>query len=291
MDMNYNRGWISLHRKVLDNPVVPMSKPFSKFEAWVYLLLSVNHSEGKVVIGNDIQVVEKGSRITSIMKLCKSFGWGNTRVRNFLVLLQKDDMIRFESNSLFTKISICNYSTYQTPAEPDKSVTNYEQLDANLETHTNNKNLIIKNKKITKVASGLVNSLFNTFWKKYPKKRGKDKAEISFNKLSENQKMKAVDSIDNHVDYWIKSETDMQYIPYPATWLGQGRYEDELEIKTISEITSKQIADRQAKRQKEYFTKAEKEKATPEETSRILKDAISQITKKSDDFFKKGEAK
>jgi hypothetical protein len=37
--------------------------------------------------------------------------------------------------------------------------------------------------------------------------------------------------VDNHVEYWKLKETDTEFIPHPATWLNQGRYFDELEMK------------------------------------------------------------
>ena len=72
-----SKGWVSLYRKTLDNPILKTSKKFSTFEAWVWLLLNVNHKERKVVMGTSIYNVKKGAMITSMRKLCKTYGWGN----------------------------------------------------------------------------------------------------------------------------------------------------------------------------------------------------------------------
>ena len=45
--------------------------------------------------------------------MCKEFGWGNSRLRTFLNLLQEDGMIKTHSSTKATWISICKYDTYQ----------------------------------------------------------------------------------------------------------------------------------------------------------------------------------
>ena len=107
------KGWISKHRKVLENPIVKMAKVKSPYEAWDILLFKVNHKERKVVIGNEIIKVNRGETITSLQKLQKEFGWGSTRTRSFLKLLQADGMITYERNTKYTKILVNNYEKYQ----------------------------------------------------------------------------------------------------------------------------------------------------------------------------------
>ena len=47
-----NQGYIALHRRILDNPILTKSRTYSRFEAFIYMLLRANHKENKVVIGN-----------------------------------------------------------------------------------------------------------------------------------------------------------------------------------------------------------------------------------------------
>ena len=108
-----SKGWISLHRKILDNPVLSRGKSYSRFEAFIYMLLRANHKEGKVVIGNQLILVKKGSFITSQKKLMLVFNWGSTKLRAFLELLKKDNMIEYKSNTLATHIIILKYSQLQ----------------------------------------------------------------------------------------------------------------------------------------------------------------------------------
>lgn len=73
---------------------------------------------------------------------------------------------------------------------------------------------------------------FEKFWKEYPKKVGKEPALKSFKKLSEAEKTKVHQSLLEHckLPQWLKD--DGQYIPNPATWINQKRFDDVLGGKT-----------------------------------------------------------
>jgi hypothetical protein len=72
---------------------------------------------------------------------------------------------------------------------------------------------------------------FEDFWKRYPRKVAKKTAMQTFAKLPPDEQELALDVVDNHVEYWKLKETATEFIPHPATWLNQGRYYDELDMK------------------------------------------------------------
>lgn len=72
---------------------------------------------------------------------------------------------------------------------------------------------------------------FDEFWKKYPRKVAKKTAMQAFAKLPVDEQELALDTIDTHCEYWKLKETATEFIPHPSTWLNQGRYFDELEMK------------------------------------------------------------
>ena len=132
------KGWISLHRKILDNPLFRQSRVFSKLEAWVWLLLRANHKEGKVLVGNHMIEVKKGEMITSQHQLCKTFKWGTTKLRAFLNLLQSETMIQWESLPKATRITICNYGSYQNLQNDNETQINGKQAMNKTKIKTNN---------------------------------------------------------------------------------------------------------------------------------------------------------
>ncbi len=107
-----SKGYISLWRSLQDN-FLWEDKPFAKGQAWIDLLLMANHKPTKIMIGNDVEELKQGEFITSIAKLCKRWGWSNTKVKSFLNLLEKDGMLITESTTKRTKVSLRNYSDYQ----------------------------------------------------------------------------------------------------------------------------------------------------------------------------------
>lgn len=144
------KGWISLHRSIQDHWLW-QEKPYDRARAWIDLLLLVNHKAGEVLIGNELVVVEAGSHLTSQKKLMDRWGWGNTKVRNFLKILKDDGMIEYFGEK-YTLIKIINYEMYQkqtelnpvismdsqNPQTDNKLAANREQTDSKSQANTNN---------------------------------------------------------------------------------------------------------------------------------------------------------
>ena len=72
--------------------------------------------------------------------------------------------------------------------------------------------------------------MFQAFWTLYPRKVAKRTAQSSWSRLSELEQKEALDALQNHLKYWKLKETSKEFIPHPATWLNQGRWEDEIDL-------------------------------------------------------------
>ena len=72
-------------------------------------------------------------------------------------------------------------------------------------------------------------SRFDEFWFNYPKKVGKPKAEQSFKNLTVKDQKALLTAIGSY-----QFSEDRQFIPFPATFINQRRWEDEQETKTGS---------------------------------------------------------
>ncbi|EOB7286854.1 DnaD domain protein [Staphylococcus aureus] len=107
-------GWISIDRSIQNHWLFKEKRTFSKFEAWIYLLMEANHSKAKVPIGNQIVTVERGQRLTSILTLSDLFNWSRFKVKTFLGLLESDGMLEVKTTSKYTLITIVNYDFYQS---------------------------------------------------------------------------------------------------------------------------------------------------------------------------------
>lgn len=74
-------------------------------------------------------------------------------------------------------------------------------------------------------------SPFDTFWDEYPNRKGKGKAREAFKKAIKKTNLETMLSAiqkQKHGSQWTRDEG--KYIPYPATWLNQERWEDEVEV-------------------------------------------------------------
>lgn len=72
--------------------------------------------------------------------------------------------------------------------------------------------------------------MFNEFWTLYPRKVGKRVALKSWDRLTKQEQSDVLEALPNHLKYWKLKNTESEYIPHPATWLNQGRWEDELDM-------------------------------------------------------------
>ena len=142
-----NNGWIKLYRKIKDNALW-QDKPFSKGQAWIDILLEINHSENEFLLGNEVVKVNVGEKITSIRKLCDDWGWSNTKVKNFLNLLQKQNMITYKSDTKKTVIKVLNYSDYQHSEKSKNTSKAYQKHIKNTsKTYQKHTNKNVKNDK------------------------------------------------------------------------------------------------------------------------------------------------
>jgi hypothetical protein len=71
---------------------------------------------------------------------------------------------------------------------------------------------------------------FDKFYALYPRKQGRRAAEKSWQRLSSLDQQDALEALLNHIEYWKLKQTEKDFIPHPATWINQGRWEDELDM-------------------------------------------------------------
>lgn len=134
------KGWISIHRKIQSHWLWG-EKPFDKRSAWIDLILMASHKDNKFVLGNELIEVSRGSFVTSEVKLSEKWGWSRTKVRSFLDLLEKDNMLVRKSDSKKTTLTIVNYNDYQFQETTEEHQKNNEKTSEEQRKDTiNNEN-------------------------------------------------------------------------------------------------------------------------------------------------------
>ncbi len=141
IDTTDNKGWISVHRKIQDNWLWQSKEPYDNLKAWLDILLTVNHSEQKVLIKGTLYTVKRGESIMSLDSWANRWKWNKSKVRRFLNLLQSDSMIELKNERKTTRLTVCNYDSYQDKRNANESQMNHKRnADETLATPNNNDN-------------------------------------------------------------------------------------------------------------------------------------------------------
>lgn len=122
-----NDGYFLVHRKIQDCWIWTSDEPFDRRSAWIDIIMMANHKDTKIWFDGEIVTVNRGQRITSIRALAARWKWGKAKVSDFLKLLEEDGMIRKESDSRRTLLTVINYGVYQLSSDKERTVTGHSQ--------------------------------------------------------------------------------------------------------------------------------------------------------------------
>ena len=141
-------GWIKLHRKILDC-FIWQDKPYDKARAWIDLLLIAMHHDKKMLIDDEVVIIQRGSFMTSIVKLADRWGWSRNKVVRYLDMLESEQMLNTKRTPKGTLITIVKYDDYQL-SDMSCEATNESTDGATDESADESQNKNIKNNKNVK---------------------------------------------------------------------------------------------------------------------------------------------
>lgn len=125
-----SKGWIVLFRSIQDHWLWH-DKPFSKGQAWIDLLLDVNHETHRLYFGGSLITIKRGQTLTSKLKLAERWGWNRKTVIGFLNVLKADNQLDIKSDNKCTLITITNYNKFQTRVKPKTDNKADNKTDSN----------------------------------------------------------------------------------------------------------------------------------------------------------------
>jgi hypothetical protein len=107
--------------------------------------------------------------------------------------------------------------------------------------NTVNNSLITKNNSSSSTSSSIAHSSdiytssFNKFWEFYPRKVGKKKALQEWNKINHDDELltRILESLEKQIK--TQQWDNKKFIPHPATWLRQDRWDDIIETESYRE--------------------------------------------------------
>ena len=113
-------SWIKLFRDI-NKHWIWQNSDYLKW--WLDILLEVNHAPAKVVIKNKIYDCNRGEKLYSLDTWAHRWGTNKSKARRFLQLLQNDNMIVLKSETQTTRLTVCNYDTYQDMRNTNETQT------------------------------------------------------------------------------------------------------------------------------------------------------------------------
>ena len=144
--MSNDRGFIALHRKVFENPVLGSNPVY--FRAWVWLLCEAKYKPMRQRVPGKTTSIElrRGQLSHARSFLARALDLSEQRVRTFLNRLKIEGMILVEINQGQMVITICNYDDYQIGADESNQQSNQQinQLPTSHQPELNKDNKEIK---------------------------------------------------------------------------------------------------------------------------------------------------
>lgn len=134
-----SQGWISLHRKLQNNPLWS-SEPFTRGQAWVDLLLLANHEEGYIYVRDHKIDLKRGDVGWSQNRLSERWQWSRTKIRKFLNDLEKEQQIKQLKSKSYTVIRLINYNDYQQKEQQKDKRKTRERQQKDTNNNVNNEN-------------------------------------------------------------------------------------------------------------------------------------------------------
>lgn len=129
-------GWISLHRKILDNPII--CKDTDYFSIWCYLLLNATHKEQRKEFNGKTITLEKGQLITGRKAISVKFNISESKVQRVLKRLEIEQQIEQQTSTKNRLISILNWSSYQDSEQQNEQQVNNKRTTSEQQVNTNN---------------------------------------------------------------------------------------------------------------------------------------------------------
>jgi len=204
-----SNGWIKLHRKTLDNPIV--MKDTDHLAVWMWLLLNATHSDYDTIYEGERVTLKAGQFITGRKIISKELKINESKIQRILKTFESEQQIEQQTNPRCRLISILRWTDYQLDEQQSEQQVNNKRT-LNNKNKKNNNNIYVQE--------------FEELWSLVPKKVNKKKSYqkylIVIKKVDHNT---IYTSFKNQVlNNW--KDTDPQFTPALNVWLNGERWED-----------------------------------------------------------------
>ncbi len=164
-------GWIRLHRKILDNPIV--CKDSDTIAIWLYLLLNATYQEIPATFKGKKIILKKGQLITGIISISEKLVINKNKVQRTLKCFESDKQIEQQTSNKNRLITILNWEMYQSDdKQNDKQMINKWETNDKQSDNKQEYNKKEKNKEVVIVEEDVCKNDFREIVKFYEENIG-----------------------------------------------------------------------------------------------------------------------
>lgn len=142
-------GWISLHRKLMDNPIYSNA---NMLKLWIHCLMKASHSGHDQLVGNQMVKLEIGEFVTGRNALADEFNKGAKKddvvsaitLWRWLKNFEEWQMLNIKSTTKYSVVAVSNWSEHQ---QSEQQVNSKRTTDEQQVNTINNVNKVNKENK------------------------------------------------------------------------------------------------------------------------------------------------
>lgn len=231
-------GVFAVDRGIFDHPLFDEGRPFSRREAWLWLVAEAAWKPRPTRVSGQIIELKRGQLAHSVRFMAAAWGWSKSAVDRFLGRLKTETMIGTDGGTGCGVITICNYDEYQRVGLPNRDSERDANRDSsgtaagqtrNIQTF-NNTPLPPKGASKRAKSGGYgdkANPLFAEFeatiWsKRWPRPNNNPHAAFkAWAKLTDAERDQCRARIERCAAAIIVERSDPKYCPMLSTWINQ----------------------------------------------------------------------
>lgn len=231
------KGWVKFQRSWLDHPLIHKDNDY--LLVWLYLITNAAIEPTPAMFGGRYITLQAGQLTTGRRQLAQATGVQEKKVYRALSVLEHGQLIGQQASRQNTLITVLIWHQLQDGGQLIGQRTGNEWAASGQQMGTLEE-ARIKNQEY--LSSGQTSDDFDLFWEAYPKKKSKQDARRAFKKKHPPVSfLIAAIERQKQTDQWKRD--DGQFIPYPATWLNGGCWDDEVTAPAVSMPSAPEIVE------------------------------------------------
>lgn len=226
-------GVFAVDRGIFDHPCLDDGEPYSRREAWLWMISQAAWKPRKKDVGGVIIELQRGQLAHSTRFMATAWRWSHSAVVRYIERLKKLKMVEAKTGTPVTVLSLCNYEAHQRLGKPTRNATGTApEQTKSIQSIQEETPLPPRGSRSRKAgeryddkADPLVVDFETKVWAKRWPRQGHNprRAFAAYAKLSETQRSACKGAIERCARQIIAGASEARYRPMLATWInGRG---------------------------------------------------------------------